>query len=225
MSVRFAFLFLALAMLPFAPANAAGGAHVVDDAQVETPGLCHVELWTTAGRGQRIFHAAPACTFASLPDIEFGGFVELASANGEEGMIFGPAIKLALRPVESGIGIGLAASAGVSLGGASVDTASLFLPVTVDVTDRLRFNANAGWAWTRGPLAHEAIYGAQLEYAATSAIGLMAEVFAGSRRGHGYQAGLRWSPGRAAFDIDLLAREDRGEDRARSFTLGLTMRW
>ncbi len=39
-------LWVAAAILA-GPALAAGGAHIVDNSEVETPGTCHLELWVS----------------------------------------------------------------------------------------------------------------------------------------------------------------------------------
>lgn len=51
----------------------AGGAHIVDDSEVETPGTCHVETWVTRfipGDGYANFE--PACTLERVPWLEIG---------------------------------------------------------------------------------------------------------------------------------------------------------
>jgi len=65
-----------LALAAFAgasPALAAGGARVVDDAAVTTPGSCVIETWLTASTGaNRLFQFAPACTLRAVPTLEVG---------------------------------------------------------------------------------------------------------------------------------------------------------
>jgi hypothetical protein len=82
--------------------------------------------------------------------------------------------------------------------------------------DALAGNWLGGADMDSRPPGHEAIYGAQLQYAATSELELMAETFTGSRTGHGYQAGIRWPPGNRPLDLDILVREDRNGRRARA---------
>jgi hypothetical protein len=226
MNIRRAFpaLTALLAALAPLPAAAAGGAHVIDDAEVLDSGICHLELWATRGPDSWLTHGATACTFERLPMVEFGAFAEYLSDHGEEDLIVGPAIKVALVPVERGIGVGLAASAGFSLQEGHLETASLFVPLTADVSERVRVNVNAGWAWTHGEFGHEATFGAQVEYALAQEIGLMAEAFAGTRSGSGVQAGARWSPGNDRFDVDLLVAQTWNGARERAVTIGLTMR-
>lgn len=226
MSIRLPVAALTALLLALAPnpAAAAGGAHVVDDSEVVAPGICQLDFWATGGSSFRLANAVGACTFERLPNVEFGGYAVYTSVKGEEDLIVGPALKLALRPVERGIGVGLASSAGFSLQEGRLVTASLFVPLTMDVSERLRVNVNAGWAWTHGAFGHEATYGAQVEYAVTREVGFMAEAFAGSRSGSGIQAGARWSPRNGSFDLDLLVAETWNGGRTRAVTIGLTMR-
>lgn len=52
---------------------AAGGPHIVDDAEVETPGVCHLETWATRYiPGDGYFNLAPACTTLQMPWLEIG---------------------------------------------------------------------------------------------------------------------------------------------------------
>jgi hypothetical protein len=214
---------LLAALLAFpAPALAGGGARVVDDAEIAAPGVCQVESWATAGRGYRLVHAAPAGTPRHLPNVEIGGFAEYFRERGEEDVVVGPNLKIALRPAEAGIGVALAGSLGFSLEDGRIGSAALVVPLTFDLADRLRANLNAGWAWTRGPVAHESVWGGQLEYAATQALGLVGELFGASGGALGYQAGLRWSPDERPFDLDLLVRGDRGAGTA--LTFGISVR-
>jgi hypothetical protein len=68
-----AILSLGMAMASANSAWAAGGGHVVDDSEVETPGSCHVE--TSVARLQAnaaLAVISPACTPELLPNLELG---------------------------------------------------------------------------------------------------------------------------------------------------------
>lgn len=72
--------FAAVCVTP--PALASGGAHVVDDAAVETVGVCHLETWVSrTGRDSGLLNASPACTFRFLPTAEIGGAVQHARSD------------------------------------------------------------------------------------------------------------------------------------------------
>jgi hypothetical protein len=63
--------------LAASPAKAAGGAHVIDDATVETPGTCHLESWVTLYNGDRgLLNPSPACTRKAWPNLEIGASIQ-----------------------------------------------------------------------------------------------------------------------------------------------------
>lgn len=76
------------ALSTWCDAMAAGGAHIVDDSEVERPGHCHVEWWVTRFvPGNGFANAAPACTLKRIPFLEAG-------------------VAHNLRPQDSGLGLG-----------------------------------------------------------------------------------------------------------------------
>jgi hypothetical protein len=214
-------LFLAAA----GPACAAGGAHVIDDDAVETPGTCHLETWVThyaPGRG--LANAAPACTPSALPRLEIGAAVQTLWDSHNDTTL-GPAVKLNLRPVTRGLGLALSGAAAWSLRSGRLETASAIVPLTVPVGQRLHLNFNSGWTYAHGAAhRHAVFFGAQAEFQLTRSFGLMTEAF-GRDHGHpGAQAGLRWTPGGGKLDLDLMAgRRVDGVSR-NAVTLGVTVR-
>ena len=86
-------------------ASAAGNAHVVDDAEVETEGVCHLETWATLFPRGGLVTAAPGCTFRGLSGVEFGGSVVQGWSDGDTWTTVAPAVKVALRPVGRGPGL------------------------------------------------------------------------------------------------------------------------
>jgi hypothetical protein len=63
---------------PPAPPPRAGGAHLIDDPGVETPGTCHLETWITGyGGGRGLVNLSPGCTREALPRLELGGAVQV----------------------------------------------------------------------------------------------------------------------------------------------------
>lgn len=203
---------------------AAGGAHVVDDAEVETPGVCHAENWLTDFQFDRaLLNVAPACTPRSLPFVEIGGAVQHVWGNGRTQALAGPALKFALRPVDRRAGLGLALSTAVDLDTGRVETASMLVPVTFDLSGRVRVNLNAAYHWTRHGDRHSASVGAQVDFRASRTVSLMVEGFGRDRGRPGVQAGLRWTP-RPWVDLDLLVGQSVDGISSRALTLGLTVR-
>ncbi|TWT11425.1 hypothetical protein [Reyranella sp. CPCC 100927] len=227
--VRVAFLLSFALPVWQSPAHAAGGAHVVDDAGVETPGLCHLETWLTRG-GPRsgLVNASPACTFEALPRLEVGATVQRTWARGAHtsDTLVGPTLKLNLWPVESGFGVGLAGATAWSVRAGHWETASLIVPVSISLHERLRVNFNAGWLYSRsGAQRNEAFLGAQVEAAIAADVMLMGEVFGRDRGRPGAQIGVRWTPGGGRWDVDLLSGWRTDGVTPWSMTLGLTVRF
>lgn len=220
----FRWVVLGCASIAATGAWAAGGAHVVDDAEVETPGVCHAENWLTdlqSGRG--LLNVSPACTPRSLPFVEIGGAVQHGWGNDSSQTLAGPAFKFALRRVDRGIGLGLGLSAAVDLGSGRIENATALLPVTFDLSSRVRVNLNVAYQWVRTGNPHPFFAGAQIDFRASRTISLMAEAFGRDRGRLGLQAGLRWTP-RPRVDIDFLAGRYVDGRSARALTLGLTFR-
>jgi hypothetical protein len=118
---------LALILLAGAsPAVAAGGPRVIDDAAVETPGVCHVETWLTASTGaNRLYQFAPACTPRSLPMLEVGGSITQTWAAGADDTVVGAAAKVNLvDETQRGWGVAVSGGIGLSIDSGEVDNAS-----------------------------------------------------------------------------------------------------
>jgi hypothetical protein len=206
------------------PAIAAGGAHGVDDAAVETPGACHLESWVSdLGGGERLVNFSPACTPLALPTVEIGGTVQRVGAPGERRWLAGPAIKWTLHEGGRGPAVGLAGSALIDPGSGHIDSAALLVPVTFRPADRITVNLNAGVGHSRGEGAHP-LYGAQVDVAAAKGVALMAEIFGRPDQRPALQAGIRWTFDRDRIDLDLLAGRQGGAAGDGSVTLGFTIR-
>lgn len=213
---------LLLCVVP--PVFASGGEHLVDDATVEEPGTCHLETWITFhDHGSELVNLSPACTPEALPNLEIAGNFQHGS-DGALGTV-GPALKFNLRKVERGIGLAALASGAWSLDSGALEAASLIIPVTLPVGDRLRFNLNGGWAYARtSTRRHAAFYGAQAEVLIGHDLGLMVETFRRAREPMGAQAGLRWSPAGSRLDFDIIVGRRIDGATPRSLSLGFTLR-
>jgi len=215
----------ALALLAEAPASAAGGAHVVDDAAVEIPGLCHLESWATfASQSSGLVNASPGCTRRAWRNLEIGGFVAHGWTRTSGDTTIGLTPKLALRSEESGVGIAVSASAAYGFDRGRIETASVIVPVTIPAGTRVRLNLNAGWHWTRQGRHHDAFAGGQIEVALAPNLALMAEAFARDRGKAGAQAGLRWTVAGGRVDLDLLAGRYVDGATPSAVTIGVTLR-
>lgn len=215
---------LPLALLAAGPANAAGGAHVIDDAAVETPGTCHLESWLTLTGEGGLANSSPACTRMAWPNLEIGGFVAHGWTGDADDTLIGVSPKLKLRSEEHGVGVGIATSLGYGIDRGRFESASVIVPVTIPAGTRLRFNLNAGWQWVRTGQGHDAFAGAQVEYALKPNLGLMAEAFARDTGKPGGQVGVRWTTGKGRVDVDLLAGRYVDGATPTAITLGVTLR-
>lgn len=220
------FLGLVNAMLLLASRSFAdGGAHIVDSANVETPGVCHVETWgTRLASDDGLLNVSVGCTRPEWPALEMGTSVQRVWG-GADDIVVGPALKLNLRPTETGLGIGLIANTGVNLGTNRAETATLIVPVSIPIGERLLLNLNGGWSYAAGrEQPSQIFYGAQAQVLATQHVSVMAEVFGDSGERPGAQAGMRWNPGGGSLDLDLLiGRRVDGADSS-SITFGATVR-
>lgn len=216
---------LPLAFLAAAPAFAAGGAHVVDDSAVETPGTCHLESWVTqSSGGQWLLNSSPACTREAWPDLEIGGFVSHAWSHDANDSVIGVTPKLSLRSEERGVGIAIATSLGYSIDHGRFETASVIVPVTIPAGKRLRFNLNGGWQWSKAGQGHALFAGGQIEFAMKPDLSLMAEGFTRDSGKAGGQLGVRWTTARDRIDVDLLAGRYVDGVTPTAFTIGITLR-
>jgi len=215
----------AVALTSAPPAWAAGGAHVVDDSEVETPGTCHLESWASrASDGGPLANLSPACTPGTLPRLEIGAGLQ-RTWGGDRDTLAGPTLKLQLRAPSDGPGVGLATSAAWSAHQRRLEAAGAILPVTVDVSERLRMNANLGWTYAAAAAhPHAAVAGLQAELRLARDLGLMTEVVERSHGRAGGQVGLRWTPGDGPLDIDLLAARRPDGVTPGVLTLGVTVR-
>ncbi|MBV1686763.1 hypothetical protein KRR38_03515 [Novosphingobium sp. G106] len=206
------------------PAIAAGGAHVVDDVDVETPGRCHVETWVTEDQGHGLADLSPACTPAALQSVEIGA-VLIHSWDGQSITTAGPAVKVNLRSTQKGIGLAASFGATWNLRSGRLDTASVTVPITFTVSSKTRFNLNLGYSYSATSKdRHSPFWGGQIETQLGTDLSAMVEGFGRETGPAGAQAGLRWNPGHGDLDVDLLVGRYVDGSSPRSATLGVTIR-
>ncbi|QEI09062.1 hypothetical protein FXN63_01645 [Pigmentiphaga aceris] len=213
-------------LCPLAPVFAAGGAHVVEDSEVEEPGRCHVDSWVSrqGGRDGGIT-LSPACTSKAMPDLEFSAAVQRNWGSSRDTLV-GPGFKYNFMPEAQGVGLALAGSGAWSTRDGHFDNALLVVPLTLRLHEDVRVNLNAGWSYTHGRGRKEqAFLGAQVEYAVASDVSLMAEVFGRDGDPMGSQLGVRWTPGGGDVDVDLLYGRRLDGSTPRTVTLGVTFRY
>ena len=157
---------------PISETRAAGGAHIVDNSEVEEPGTCHYEFWVTRfvpGDGYANF--GPACTLSKIPTLEVGGLFQHYWDEATNAPFLGPQVKLNLRPVSCGLGVAIEFNGGVNLRTGELGFASALIPVTIPIGDKVKVNLNAGSSCIGGvDNANAMFYGARskLRSASTS---------------------------------------------------------
>lgn len=215
-------LLLAMAM----PAHAAGGAHVVDDSEVESPGTCHVDGYVSRSSGdQWLVYTAPACTRWAMSHLEIGGFVSHAITCDRTDTLVGFTPKWTLRMQNKGLGIALSGSLNYGIDQRRLESASLIMPITLPVGADLRLHANAGWIWTRAGNTHDMFFGGQAEYLITPHLEVMAEGFSRDEGKIGGQTGLRLTTDAGHLDIDLLYGRYVDGITPGTSTFGMTLRF
>lgn len=224
---RFGIALLLLAFLAPSPdAQAAGGAHIVDDSEPETPGVCHVELW--AARfvpGDGYYNVAPACTLKQMPFLEIGLAYQHYWDQVIAAPLLGPAMKVNFQPESTGVGVGLGLNAGVNLRTGNLGLASLLMLVTLPLDETVKINLNAGWSYLRDDHPNALFYGAQVEAKVTRDLTLMLEAFGRQPGLVGSQVGLRYTPKDGPIDFDLLVGNYFDPVSTRFITIGVTIRY
>lgn len=209
------------------PALAAGGARIVDDSEVETPGTCHLELWVSRFvPGDGYANVGPACTALQVPWLQFGVAYQHYWDAATAAPLIGPQMKINFQPASEGVGVALGMNAGVNARTGELGLASLTALVTVPVTERFRINLNAGWNYLNGENPNAVFWGGQVEVVVGWDVTLMMEVFGRQPGVIGNQMGLRYTPAaHPRFDFDLLVGTIFDQDSTKFFTMGVTVRF
>jgi len=209
------------------PTLAAGGAHIVDDSEVETPGTCHLELWISRFvPGDGYGNVGPACTSLKIPWLQFGVNYQHYWDQAGGAPLIGPGLKIGFQPASEGVGFALGMNAGVNAQTGELGLASLLALVTVPITDKFRINLNAGWSYLNAENPNAFFWGGQVEVNVGWDVTLMMEAFGRQPGVIGNQMGLRYTPAaHPQFDFDLLVGTVFDQDNTKFFTLGVTMRF
>ena len=217
---------LLLGLSAWSPAQAAGGSHIVDDSEVETPGDCHVELWVSRFvPGTGYGNAAPACTPKRIPFLEVGMAYQDYWSEQDNAPILGPTVKVNLRPQATGLGLAVEASSGVDIRTSTLNFAAALAVMSIPIDPGTRINLNSGWSYVDGDRVHAFVYGAQIEADIGRDVTFMIEGFGRAPGTGGLQAGLRFTPRNGPLDFDLLAARFIGSDQPFFFTVGVTARF
>ncbi len=220
----------ALSLAPIETARAIGDAYVVDDYDVNAPGVCTLEASYAAARnGDLSYAATPGCGFKlGTLGVELDGEFQRGRVSGEWQTNAGTTIKTVLLPMANNVGIGLSTTAmwdTVTGAGTSVN---INVPVTFQLTQDFRLHINGGWLYDRTQNARFVTWGISPEYALTPWVMLIAEVFQQYRpesldprtvTSPRVQAGVRFSPNKN-LDIDIIYGRNINGENANWLTIG-----
>lgn len=235
-------LFAAAITLAPATALAAGGAYVVDDAEVGKPGECTVSSWASAASNHDFIAVAnPTCVVNLGKPVELGGLLQRSRASDVWSTSGTFTAKTNLIPLEKHpFGLGIAGGAtwdlitGASTGG------YIYVPVTFQATKELKFNLNGGWQYDGVAKISYATWGIGFEWGFIDKFTLIGEVFgqAGALPAvdpgdppspHAIveprtQLGLRFTP-HDKIDIDLIWGHNITGENAHWGTIGVNLRF
>jgi hypothetical protein len=219
--------FVAWTVSPAKWAWAAGGAYVVDDAEVGPAGECKADSWASlSDQRDQVFVAAPACVFAGLPTVEWGLQLQHMREAGVHDNALGAHAKIALLPIEQfGLGIALTAGLGYGLRDDRLTGGFVNLPATLEPIEDLRVNVNLGWRHDETGQRDFATWGIGAEWRVTAGLTMIGEVFGENEGQPGWQAGPRLSLLDGAVDLDLIAGQNIAGLRGDWITHGVTARF
>jgi hypothetical protein len=225
---------LCLAVLAPAPAYAAGGAYVVDDAVIGKPGDCQVETWLALADNHDLQAITqPACV------VKLGIPVELTTVMGRTRTDdvwqtqLGAKAKINILPVETGsVGLGLVEQPVWDAASGQYLFNQFYVPLTFQFSDTFRINVNAGWQYDGVTKINYALWGAGFEWIFAEKLTLIGEWFglAGPATDVNTvsepraQLGLRITPV-TNLDVDLIYGRNVYGENANWFTLGLNVRF
>ena len=249
---RLAFFTMAILAMAHA-ARASDGSHIIDDSEVVAPGTCQISnAVTQLLPGGGAFDTTNVCTLQSLPRLQFGLGSELfwgiggakaaqhlgasgqsstaaqqqANSANAAGLLLGPAVKVNLIPEKTGVGMALDHRAGINVATGGLSFATLIVPVTIPLNDKVRFNLNAGWNYSAAAAVPNALfYGAQAEAKVGWDVRLMVDIFGLQPGVAGAQIGLRWRQNNGPVTYDLLTGGLFESNSPRFFTMGVTVRY
>ncbi|HVG50825.1 MAG TPA: hypothetical protein VM867_04245 [Xanthobacteraceae bacterium] len=215
-------------------ASAAGGAYVVDTAEVVDPGSCKVESWvSTAANHDFIASVAPACVYDVGRPVEFNTQFSRFRSDGEWGTAILPKLKTNIIPTEIGSwGIAASVTGAYEPGNGGTTALAFTIPATLRLSNTARININAGWQWDRLVDRHYFTYGAATDLRSADNVYIFtAEVFGltgaaetSSTIRPRFQAGFRYRPvDRLSFDV-IYGRNIVGEN-ANWITFATTLRF
>ncbi len=235
------FLTIMIALAP-ASALAAGGAFVVDDADIDKPGACKVESWaSTASNHDFSAVTSPACVVKLGIPVELGGLLQRSRSGGVWGTTGGLKAKANLIPIENRpFGLAISGFSSWDLVSGANTGGFINVPVTIPVNRKFKINVNGGWLYDNVAKIGYATWGAGFEWGLVDKFTLIGEVFGqagalpavnpgdppplNSIREPRTQLGMRFTP-QENIDIDVIWGHNVTGENAQWGTLGVNLRF
>jgi hypothetical protein len=229
-----------MALAP-ASALAAGGAFVVDDADIGNPGECKVESWMSAASNHDFAAVtAPACVVKLGYPVELGAALKRSRSDGVWDTDATFQAKTNIIPAEMHpFGLAISGSSTWDLMSGANTGGNINVPVTIQMSDSFHINVNGGWLYDNAARISYATWGAGFEWNfIKDQWTLIGEVFgqAGSLPAvnpgdppspHSIveprtQLGVRFKP-QKSIDIDVIWGHNITGENAQWGTLGLNL--
>ena len=228
-SGAFAFAVIVV-LLPVPKAGAArlGGPYYVDDAEIGKVGSCEVESWnSSAGNGDRISVFSPACVVNFGAPVELGTNLVNARSDGDGISTISLTAKTVPIPIgPSGFGLALSGAVVYDPCRHAANGLIFTVPVTFDLSEKLRLNINVGAQYNAEPAVLYATGGVGVSWNFVDQWSIISEVFAIMGPGQSNpraQSGLRYSPTKD-IDWDLIYGRNLTGEGANWITVALTIR-
>jgi hypothetical protein len=220
---------LLLAALALVPATAAHAGFYVDDFEVDDPGSCSVESWTSfASNKDFMAVTSPSCVVQiGKSPVEIGAEYQRSREDGvwkTQGSVSG---KVTLVRMTKGIGIGLSGELDWDMLTGASNGGNFNVPVSFDIGKNLRLNVNGGYLYDRQTLGHYGTWGTGLEWTVSPKVALIGEIF-GQLGSHGetsttqqprFQTGVRYSV-TSNVDLALIYGRNLNGENANWVTIG-----
>ena len=219
---------LMLNPVPKAGAARLGGPYFVDDAEIGKVGSCEVESWnSSAGNGDRISVFSPACVVNFGAPVELGTNLVNARSDGDGISTISLTAKTVPIPIgPSGFGLALSGAVVYNPFQHAANGLIFTVPVTFDLSEKLRLNINVGAQYNADPAVLFATGGVGVSWNFADQWSIISEVFAivgpGTTNPR-FQSGIRYSPTKDV-DWDVIYGRNLTGEQANWITLALTFR-